>query len=113
MSLRSILTVYDSVMLRAIVEYVRGAVELAEGDARAALVTLRRAWQTWQELGAPYESARTRVLVGQACRALGDDDTGRAGAGGGRRRLRSPRSRAGCRPSRRSLGATTRAIATG
>jgi DNA-binding CsgD family transcriptional regulator len=69
------LTVYDSVMLRAIVEHVRGAVELAEGDARAALVTLRRAWQTWEELGAPYESARTRVLVGQACRALGDDDT--------------------------------------
>jgi ATP/maltotriose-dependent transcriptional regulator MalT len=69
------LTVYDSVMLRAIVEHVRGAVELAEGDARAALVTLRRALKAWQELGAPYESARTRVLVGQACRALGDDDT--------------------------------------
>ena len=29
----------------------------------------------WQELEAPYEAARTRVLVGLACRALGDHDT--------------------------------------
>ncbi|MGH2824902.1 MAG: helix-turn-helix domain-containing protein, partial [Thermoleophilaceae bacterium] len=27
------------------------------------------------ELDAPYEAARVRVLVGLACRALGDDDT--------------------------------------
>jgi DNA-binding CsgD family transcriptional regulator len=73
--LAEVSTLYDSVMLRAIVEHVRGAVELAEGDAHAALVSLRRARQAWQELGAPYEAARTRVLLGQACRALGDDDT--------------------------------------
>ena len=62
-------------MLGAIAANVRGAVELAEGDAEAALLSLRRAWQVWQELGAPYEAARTRVLVGLACRALGDDDS--------------------------------------
>ena len=28
----------------------------------------------WQELDAPYEAARARVLVGLACRALGDED---------------------------------------
>jgi DNA-binding NarL/FixJ family response regulator len=28
----------------------------------------------WQELEAPYDLARTRVLVGLACRALGDED---------------------------------------
>jgi DNA-binding NarL/FixJ family response regulator len=28
----------------------------------------------WQELEAPYEVAHTRVLVGQACRVLGDED---------------------------------------
>ena len=28
----------------------------------------------WQELGAPYEAARARVLVGLACAALGDAD---------------------------------------
>ncbi len=67
----------DSGMLRAIVEHARGMVELAAGDAQAALQGLRRAWHAWQELDAPYEAARTRVLVGLACRALGDDDTAR------------------------------------
>ena len=52
-----------------------GAVLLAEGDARAACDALRRAWTAWRELDAPYEAARVRVLVGLACRALGDEDT--------------------------------------
>ena len=30
--------------------------------------------ETWQALEAPYETARTRVLVGEACRALGDEE---------------------------------------
>jgi DNA-binding NarL/FixJ family response regulator len=47
---------------------------LAEGDARAAVVALRRAWQTWRELEAPYEAARVRVLVGLGCRAEGDEE---------------------------------------
>ena len=61
-------------MLGAIVAQARGAVALADGDARTALVSLRPASQEWRELEAPYESARVRVLVGLACRALGDDD---------------------------------------
>jgi DNA-binding CsgD family transcriptional regulator len=63
-----------SMMLGAIAAQLGGAVELAEGDAEAALLSLRRAWQIWQELEAPYQSARTRVLVGLACQALGDRD---------------------------------------
>jgi DNA-binding NarL/FixJ family response regulator len=62
-------------MLHAIVDHVCGSVELSDGEPATALVSLRRAWQAWQELGAPYEAARTRVLVARACRALGDDDT--------------------------------------
>ena len=62
-------------MLAAIAARVRGAVELAEGDAPAALASLRRALQVWQELEAPYEAALVRVLVGLACRALGDEDS--------------------------------------
>jgi DNA-binding CsgD family transcriptional regulator len=52
-----------------------GAVQLAVGDARAGLTSSRRAWALWQGLDAPYESARVRVQIGLACRALGDDDT--------------------------------------
>jgi len=35
---------------------------------------LRRAWRIWQDLDAPYEAARTRELVAEACRRLGDDE---------------------------------------
>jgi DNA-binding CsgD family transcriptional regulator len=66
-----------SANLAAMAAQVRGAVELAEGDAEAALVSLRRSWRLWEELEAPYQAARTRVLVGQACDALGDRDAAR------------------------------------
>ena len=56
--------------------HARGAVELAEGDAQAALGSLRRAFEVWQQVEAPYVAARVRVLVGLACRALGDDEGG-------------------------------------
>ncbi len=64
---------YESPMLGAMVSYARGAVQLSE-DAQAALVALREAAQGWHSLDAPYEIARTRVLVGLACRVLGDED---------------------------------------
>jgi DNA-binding NarL/FixJ family response regulator len=66
---------YESAMLDGMVAHARGAVLLAEGDARASLAALRRAADVWRELEAPYEVARTRELVGLVCRALGDDDT--------------------------------------
>jgi DNA-binding CsgD family transcriptional regulator len=65
----------DVPLLRATAKYADGAVMLAEGDARAALGCLRSAWTEWQELEAPYHGARVRVLIGQTCRALGDEDT--------------------------------------
>ena len=75
--LAEIAAAYPSAMLGAIAAQVQGAVELAGADARAALVSLRRAWQVWQELAAPYEAARVRVQVANACRALGDEDGAR------------------------------------
>ena len=63
----------------------QGAVALAEGDAWSALASLRDACQAWQELGAPYEAARARVLVGLACRELGDADAGEMELDGARR----------------------------
>jgi DNA-binding CsgD family transcriptional regulator/tetratricopeptide (TPR) repeat protein len=63
-----------SPMLAAVADSARGSVELAEGDPRAALLSLRLALRRWQELAAPYEAARTRVLLATACRAVGDED---------------------------------------
>ena len=60
--------------LGAMSAQARGALLLAEGDAREALIALRRASKLWRKLGAPYEAACTRVLVGAACEALGDID---------------------------------------
>ena len=65
---------HTSDLLRALAAQAGGAVMLADGDARAALGSLRRALSTWQDIEAPYEAARTRVLLGMACRRLGDDD---------------------------------------
>jgi DNA-binding CsgD family transcriptional regulator len=58
--------------LRAVAAYTDGSVRLREGDAQAALAAARRAWAAWQELGTPYEAARTRLLMAQAFQLLGD-----------------------------------------
>ena len=65
----------DAPLLHALAAHAQGAVLLLEGDARAALGALRHAWAAWQELEVPYEAARVRVLIGLACRQLGDEDT--------------------------------------
>ncbi|MEP7000976.1 MAG: response regulator transcription factor [bacterium] len=65
-----------SEFLRALTAYAHGAVLLAGGNARAALVALRRASSLWAGLDARYNAARTRALIGLACRALGDADSG-------------------------------------
>jgi DNA-binding CsgD family transcriptional regulator len=60
--------------LGAIAQHAKGAVALAEGDARGALGPLRRAQEVWQRVGAPYLSARIRVALARAFQALGDED---------------------------------------
>jgi DNA-binding CsgD family transcriptional regulator/tetratricopeptide (TPR) repeat protein len=64
-----------SEVLIALASHAEGSVALAEGDPQAALASARRAWQTWQDLGAPYDAARARVLVARTCAELGDVDT--------------------------------------
>jgi DNA-binding CsgD family transcriptional regulator len=59
--------------LRALAAHAMGAVHLVEGNPRAALAELRGAHTAWQELNAPHQVARVRVLIGLACRELGDD----------------------------------------
>jgi DNA-binding CsgD family transcriptional regulator len=66
-----------SVYLSAIAAHAHGAVLVAEGSPREALTHLRHACAAWGELKAPYEAARSGVLIGLACRALGDEDSAR------------------------------------
>ena len=70
--LESVAERYSSAMLAAIAAFERGSVELAGGNAAGALEFLRRALDAWRTLEAPYEVARARVLIAQACRALDD-----------------------------------------
>jgi DNA-binding NarL/FixJ family response regulator len=60
-------------LMQAIALGAEGSVRLEEGDPRGALEVLRKAWATWEELDAPYEAARCRVLAARAWRALGDE----------------------------------------
>jgi DNA-binding CsgD family transcriptional regulator/tetratricopeptide (TPR) repeat protein len=62
-------------LLTAIAGQARGAVLLTQGDARGALTVARRSENAWNGLTAPYESARVRILIGLACRELGDCDS--------------------------------------
>jgi ATP/maltotriose-dependent transcriptional regulator MalT len=61
--------------LQAIAAFAAGSLLLASDDATGALAMLRRASTEWRGQDAPYEAARTRVLIALACRALGDNDT--------------------------------------
>jgi class 3 adenylate cyclase len=51
----------------------RGEVALAEQRAGDAVIELRRARHAWQDVDAPYEGARTRVLLARAYRAERDE----------------------------------------
>ncbi len=64
---------YGVAWLDAVAEQANGAVLIAERNPRAAIGALRHAWTGWQALDTPYEAARVRVLMGAACRELGDD----------------------------------------
>ena len=72
--LQALAEAFDTDVLRAIAAQAHGALALGHGDARTAVAPLRRAFELWKRLEAPYETARVRVLVGQACLALGDDE---------------------------------------
>ena len=61
--------------LGAIAAQARANVALAEGDGVAALAALRASLAVWQDLAARYETARTRLSIGLACRELQDEET--------------------------------------
>ncbi|MBW3595549.1 MAG: hypothetical protein KY391_08215 [Actinobacteria bacterium] len=64
-------------VLRAQAFKARGTVELHRGDVAAALRSLTQACKQWRAADAPYEGARTQVLMGRAFSACGDEDSAR------------------------------------
>lgn len=72
--LDTIAAVRDVPLVQAMAGYASGSVLVAVGDAATALPRLRLACSVARDLGLPYETARARVQLALACRALGDDD---------------------------------------
>ena len=68
---------FPGTALEAAARFARGALQLAEGEVDVALGELRRAVAIWQEIDAPYEVARTRIVLGETFRAAGDEDGAR------------------------------------
>ena len=73
--LQALAEAFDTDALRAVAAQAHGALALGDGDVQAAIGPLHRAVELWEQLEAPYQTARVRVLVGLACQALGDDET--------------------------------------
>jgi DNA-binding NarL/FixJ family response regulator len=65
---------FESAGLKAVAQRAQAAVALAANQPVVALSLLRMSLAEWQDLDAPYDAARTRSLLAQAYRALGDDD---------------------------------------
>jgi DNA-binding NarL/FixJ family response regulator len=66
---------YATSGLKAMAASARGAALLANGRPEEALPVLREAFRDWQELGAVYEAARACVLLAQAYRNVGDEES--------------------------------------
>ncbi len=65
---------FGTEVLEAIAAHAKGAVLLADREPQAAIEPLRRSFEIWRRIGAPYLAARIRVLLGAASGELGDDD---------------------------------------
>jgi len=57
----------------ATIHVASGRLKLAEGDVEGTIRCLQRARDGWQEVGAPYETAYARMLLGIAFRRRGDE----------------------------------------
>jgi DNA-binding CsgD family transcriptional regulator len=101
--LTAIAEMQGSDVLRAMSAHARGEVALARGEVPGALTALREALLRWLTLEAPYEAARTRVLLGRVCTELGDDD----GAALELEAARAAFEELGARPDLARLGSLT------
>ena len=76
--LEEIATSFVSSALSAAASFARGSVSLARDEPSDALNHLRTAWRGWLEQGARYEAAWARTRIGQAFRAMDDEDSAAA-----------------------------------
>lgn len=72
LELEAVAEEYGGTLFEACALQARGMVQLAEGEAAAAVRSLRRAVRLWHEIDAPYETAQVRVLLSRAHRRAGD-----------------------------------------
>lgn len=71
-SLRAIANAYPSRSLDATAELAAGRAALAAGDLARAIHITKAATAAWADIGAPYESAAARLVLGEARRRSGD-----------------------------------------
>lgn len=62
-------------VVTALAAHASAALELAAGRPDAALPPAREALLLWVRVPAPYQEARTRLVIADACRRLGDDES--------------------------------------
>jgi DNA-binding CsgD family transcriptional regulator len=72
--LTGLATRYDIPFLRALSFRASGAVLYGEDKEQLAVAKLTESWRLWCELQAPYEASRDQLLMGRACRKLGDEE---------------------------------------
>jgi class 3 adenylate cyclase len=65
---------FEATAVQAEAARVRGALLLAQGDAEGALRALGHAREGWREVGAPFELAEVRTLIGRGHAAVGEKD---------------------------------------
>ena len=70
--------VFASPAILAAAASAQGAVLLAEGDCAGAVECLRRGADLWRDANAPYDRARTRVLLARALVQHGDEGRARS-----------------------------------
>jgi ATP/maltotriose-dependent transcriptional regulator MalT len=65
----------DRPLLIAMSAHASGAVLMGEGDIKGAIQALQRSRSIWHTIEAPYEAARSGMLLAQALRREGDSST--------------------------------------
>ena len=73
--LDAVAATYQTPAMEATAQCMRGQVQLAAGDQAGAMRNLRAGCRVWQEMDAPYETARARMALAAVYRAAGDAET--------------------------------------